>query len=305
MKLRRAWLSCVTTTIVVALTSGCALRREGLIGDTIDGGGGAVVTPGGDAGATTTATGIPCDVQTLLASRCVTCHGVNPSQGAPMSLVTYADLVAPAISNPTMTVSQMAVVRMQATVAQMPPAPAVHASAAEVAILQSWIGAGYPHGGCAGPDAGGDSGSVIDPFGVPPVCTSHTTWTGGDRGSASMNPGLACISCHATTGGEAPSFTVAGTLFPTAHEPDLCNGVSGAVTGAQVVIVGADGQSTTLTPNAAGNFSYAGAIALPFQAKVVYQGRERLMTARQTVGDCNSCHTQAGANGAPGRIILP
>jgi predicted CXXCH cytochrome family protein len=25
----------------------------------------------------------------------------------------------------------------------------------------------------------------------------------------------------------------------------------------------------------------------------------------QTTGDCNSCHTQSGANGAPGRILLP
>jgi len=29
------------------------------------------------------------------------------------------------------------------------------------------------------------------------------------------------------------------------------------------------------------------------------------MTAPQTSGDCNGCHTQTGANGAPGRITLP
>ena len=44
---------------------------------------------------------------------------------------------------------------------------------------------------------------------------------------------------------------------------------------------------------------------MPFTAKVTYQGRERAMTAPQTSGDCNGCHTQAGANGAPGRITLP
>jgi len=42
-----------------------------------------------------------------------------------------------------------------------------------------------------------------------------------------------------------------------------------------------------------------------FRAKVVYQGRERIMTVAQTIGDCNSCHTQYGANNAPGRILLP
>jgi len=279
------------------------MRRDGLAVDEIDGGG-----PGGppaDAGVTPNTTGLPCDVQALLSSRCVSCHGVIPSQGAPMSLVTYADLLAPARSNPAMTVSELAVLRMQSASAQMPPAPAVHASAAEVAVLQNWNAAGNPRGGCGAPDGGSDGGSVIDPFSVPPVCTSHSTWTGGDQGSPSMNPGLACISCHATTGGEGPSFTVAGTLFPTGHEPNLCNGVNGGVTGARIVIIGANGQTTTLTPNAVGNFSYTGAIALPFQAKVTYQGRERVMTAAQTVGDCNSCHTQSGANGAPGRIVLP
>jgi hypothetical protein len=29
------------------------------------------------------------------------------------------------------------------------------------------------------------------------------------------------------------------------------------------------------------------------------------MAAAQTVGDCNSCHTENGAQGAPGRIYLP
>jgi len=38
-------------------------------------------------------------------------------------------------------------------------------------------------------------------------------------------------------------------------------------------------------------------------------GRERVMIDKRTSGDCNACHTQAGAgvapNLAPGRIILP
>jgi len=29
------------------------------------------------------------------------------------------------------------------------------------------------------------------------------------------------------------------------------------------------------------------------------------MSALQTTGDCNGCHTEAGASGAPGRIQLP
>jgi hypothetical protein len=119
-----------------------------------------------------------------------------------------------------------------------------------------------------------------------------------------MEPGVACIACHQSSGGEAPRFAIAGTVYPTAHEPNLCDGAPGS-DGAQVVIVGANGQSTTLTPNTAGNFTYSGSISLPFQAKVVYMGRERIMTTPQTTGDCNACHTQSGTNGAPGRILLP
>ena len=36
-----------------------------------------------------------------------------------------------------------------------------------------------------------------------------------------------------------------------------------------------------------------------------YDDRVRMMVASQTAGNCNSCHTQNGANGAPGRIMAP
>jgi hypothetical protein len=295
----------VLPLVAIAITSlgsgGCSMEDSGLLPA---GGGGASARGGGGAGGTAgssggVAAGIPCDVAALLANRCVSCHGVVPTSGAPMSLVSFADLVAPARSNPAVTVATLALTRMQSATAPMPPAPAARATAAEIAALQSWNAAGDPASGCA-TDAG-----VSDPFSVPPTCTSQTSWTGGTRGSPSMNPGLACIACHATTGGEAPLFALAGTVYPTAHEPDLCNGVNGATVGAQVVIAGADGQTVTLSPNAAGNFSYQGTVALPFQAKVVFMGRERVMTTPQSSGDCNSCHTQSGASGAPGRILLP
>jgi hypothetical protein len=117
-----------------------------------------------------------------------------------------------------------------------------------------------------------------------------------------MNPGRICLACHATMNG--PSLTFAGTVYPTAHEPDLCDGAKGS-DGARIVITGADGNTLTLTPGASGNFDSATSVMLPFTAKVTYQGRTRAMTAMQTSGDCNGCHTQSGANGAPGRIVLP
>ena len=98
--------------------------------------------------------------------------------------------------------------------------------------------------------------------------------------SSTMRPGRACITCHASQE-EAPRFTIAGTLYPTGHEPNLCNGVNGT-TGARVVIVDAANRTVTLTPNAAGNFMYTGSITTPYHAKVTYQGRERIMPVAQS-----------------------
>lgn len=166
-------------------------------------------------------------------------------------------------------------------------------------------GPGSKDAGGSGPGRVDGSGqgetTVPDPFSVPPTCTSGMTWRDGK--GPMMNPGQPCIDCHRREG-DAPNFTIAGTIYPTAHEPDLCYG-TGGINGLEVVITGADGRVVTLTPNDSGNFSYEGAVMLPFHAKVVYLGRERVMAAPQTSGDCNLCHTQTGAMSAPGRILLP
>jgi hypothetical protein len=240
-------------------------------------------------------------VQAVYQTHCTSCHAAAPVNGAPMPLVTRADLTAPSFVDATMTFAQRTVVRMQSTTSPMPPPPGTPVSTTEIQTVQSWISAGYPAGTC-GADGGADAGPP-DPLGAKPTCTSGTTWTGGNQGSAVMNPGLACISCHAGNG-EAPQFTIAGTVYPTGHEPNLCNGANGT-NGARVVIVDAANRTVTLTPNAAGNFTYTGAVTTPYTAKVTYQGRERIMPVAQTSGDCNTCHTQNGTSGAPGRITLP
>jgi hypothetical protein len=112
-----------------------------------------------------------------------------------------------------------------------------------------------------------------------------------------MEPGNACQSCH---GGQ---FGFAGTVYPTAHESTSCDGTS--VSGVVVTIKGADGKTLTMAPNSVGNFYGSGNVAMPFTAVVSYNGATNAMTTPQTSGDCNSCHTQNGSNGAPGRIVLP
>lgn len=250
-------------------------------------------------------TGLPCDVTDVLAASCTKCHGSPLQEGAPYALLSYDDLARMSPKDKTVSVAQRCVTRMKDSASPMPPAPDAPATAAQIATLQAWIDAGMPKGTCGSTPAG-DAGGVTDtgpsPYDVPAKCSSGLTWFLGDKGSSMMHPGKACIACHKTHSG-APRFTAAGTVFPTAHEPDDC---ISRVSGATVVLTGADGKSVSLAVNSySGNFSYTGLLALPYKAKVVVGGKERKMSAAQTNGDCNACHTQTGTSDAPGRIIVP
>ncbi|HWA74001.1 MAG TPA: hypothetical protein VG937_16780 [Polyangiaceae bacterium] len=158
-------------------------------------------------------------------------------------------------------------------------------------------GGGKATGGAStGGSATGGTGG--DPFGGASVCTSKTTWKSGNN--QNMRPGEACIACHATNG--APDFTIAGTVFPTGHEPNDCNGKGGVT----IVITDSKGTAHNITVNSVGNFNFTGSLPTPYTAKVTTTaGASRAMLAPQTSGDCNSCHTEKGANGAPGRIVVP
>ena len=290
-----------TACFVLAMLVGCYTGdAPGLAANGDLGAGGSSVN---DAGAGNTA--LPCEVQAVFAS-CLGCHGAKPSSGTPMSLVTHADLTAPAKSNPAMTNAQISVLRMQGKPSQMPPTPSTPMTAAQIATVQAWIAGGYATGTCGGADGG------VDPYATPPTCTSNTKWTGGDRGAPEMHPGLDCISCHRSGSGTSAGdtdkiMTIAGTVFPSAHEYNDCNGSSGLSSGTKVVIVDAHG-TFELPVNDVGNF-YAlqidRALAPPYAAKVVSGTKERAMVSHQTTGACNSCHSLSGDNGAPGRIVAP
>jgi hypothetical protein len=238
---------------------------------------------------------LPCDVQTFLADHCQGCHGAQPVNGAPMSLVTYRDLTT-TNANGVM-IAQRALTRLQSAAAPMPPPPATAGTATDLSAFEAWVTAGAPPGDCT---------AAPGPFDGPPVCTSGRMWTGGDRESPLMHPGNACIACHAQRGSrggddDAPRFSIAGTVYPTGHEPNDCNGAPSAT----VEVTDATGGVTSLPVNAAGNFFTSAAIAAPFHVAVVANGKRRAMGASPPTGDCNSCHTQTGANMAPGRIALP
>jgi mono/diheme cytochrome c family protein len=256
------------------------------------GGSGARVA--GGAGVTSE---FPCAVQQLLATKCQACHKLDP----PGALLASADFRKPSKLDPSKSVATVALERIQATTnLRMPPAPLETATAAEISAFSSWV-----QGGAMPSTCGNSVPTAQSPYDTPVVCTSMKSWTGGNHNSPLMRPGGACISCHKNGGNGGPIFDVSGTIFPTPHEPNDCNGVASAA-GAQVVITGANGTAHTLKVNDAGNFYLeAGNLAYPYQAKVVYQGRERVMVAAQKSGDCNDCHTQDGRQNAPGRIFLP
>lgn len=262
----------------------------------------------GDAGARGV-DGVPCDVSMLLATSCLRCHGARPTKGAPMSLVTYDDLVAPWDEDPTRTIAEVSLERMKSRQSPMPPDGALAASA--VAVFEAWVGAGAPKASCGPAKTTADAGPPSDPVDAGPVtdggaaldasvCTSGTTWAPGSPASALMAPGKRCLGCHYVSGG--PSLTLAGTVYPTLHEPDGCNGAGGG--NVSVVIVDAAGKSHTLPVNAAGNFLRVTGLPMPYTARVVSGTKVREMRTPQTDGDCNGCHSEVPTQ-SPGRIMAP
>lgn len=266
------------------------------------------------AGGTGGVRGIPCDVDAILKAQCQSCHSNPPSGGAPMALVTHADLAAPSLVDPNKSFAQRSVDRMSASVAPMPPAPASPSSASDIAAFQAWIDAGLPAGPCADGTAGAGGTGGGDPYNTPTVCTSGQTYTFGEF--SGMRPGEACIACHKTEF-EAPKFDIAGTVYPTAHEPDDCNGANsqtgGNAVGAVVRILDVNNTQVDIPVgtelNSVGNFyRYQGsapALVAPFRATIMFDGRERSMSTPAASGDCNTCHTETGNSGAPGRLMLP
>lgn len=235
----------------------------------------------------------------MLVQYCRGCHSDPPIAGAATSLMTYEDLLAPMPGDPTTTVGEDSLARMLDTVSPMPPGALL--PSAEVEPFASWVAAGMPAEVC-------DTDGIVpdpetNPYDTPAVCTSGSMWTDGDEGSPDMTPGRACIACHSNEGDDGPRFLFAGTVYPTAHEPDDCFGVGGV----QIEIVDANGGVHTVSARDSGNFYQPGegTLALPLTARVIQGDNVLPMLTPFDTGDCNTCHTQEGKEGAPGRIILP
>ena len=87
---------------------------------------------------------IPCDVAKILFNRCRSCHGSPTNLCAPMSLVTWADLQKPAVSEPSRKVYELVAARVQDTMRPMPPALDGMVAAADKTLLVDWCKQGAP-----------------------------------------------------------------------------------------------------------------------------------------------------------------
>jgi hypothetical protein len=114
---------------------------------------------------------------------------------------------------------------------------------------------------------------------------------GDDGGEGpSMKPGSDCLSCH--TGGDAPRFTAAGTVFTG---PASTTGVAGAT----VVLTPQSGAPVTLTTNGVGNFYTSSPLTPPIDVSVTTGTGPTGMSGASS-GACGRCHQPSGAAG--GRV---
>lgn len=253
--------------------------------------------PGASKGTTVGAnSGLPCDVAQVVTDSCASCHGTTPRGGAKTSLVTIEGFQAKSDKDPSKSVGQLAVERMKDAADPMPTDKLLPAD--KVAIVETWVNAGMPRGTCEN-----ITEPPPDPFFDKVVACSSGSMSRVREG-VTMKPGQACNECHAQK--RERVYTFAGTVYPTGHEDDLCNGVNGTTAGVSIVVTDVAGATLgTIPVNSAGNFASNLRVSGAYRVKVVQNGKERAMRAMPSSGDCNSCHTKDGAEGAPGRIALP
>jgi predicted CxxxxCH...CXXCH cytochrome family protein len=233
MPMRRAqiptWLAVVAAAVLFALLAcGCS-GDEGVPEDpgTADGG------PADDAaifdgaaspgirpqGLPAKGAGFTCEVKKLLTVKCQTCHSDPPVGGALVPLVTVKHMVAWSKTEPSKTVAQVALERMQLIDAPMPPVSFNNAATAdEIQAFEAWTQANFV-GFCQGavpPNATcttchGDSTRVGGPGTDPQITVAPPRGTNGETlttqaavgahqahlGKTSLaSAPLQCADCH-------------------------------------------------------------------------------------------------------------
>ncbi len=230
---------------------------------------------------------VPCDVAALLTAQCTSCHSDPPINSSLSGLVTFADLVARSKEDPTKNEAQLSVARMQNATSPMPPASLMmRSTAADIAVLQGWIDAGYPSGKCALDAGAGDAALAI---GGANVFAGQAAFALGTESNGHHNPGQNCLSHHHN--GE---FSICGTVFDAQG-----NGLAGA----EVRVVDTSGMAHVMYSGSNGNFYLKGGttLALGGHAGARNASATALMISAPSAA-CNSCHATGGVTT---RIHLP
>jgi cytochrome c551/c552 len=158
-------LSLALPFTIAACGGGTVQNNTGGGGSGPTGGDGGSGASGGAGGAA--ASGLPCDVDEILGASCRSCHSASPKFGAPMPLVTHADLHAPLKSDPSKKVHEQVSARIHDSAKPMPPPPNPLLEEADAAALDAWVAAGAP---ASAEDCGGGGGAGGGGGGTPLSC---------------------------------------------------------------------------------------------------------------------------------------
>jgi len=137
------------TLVVLAASCSDSSSPSPVVDATIDGSDGA-----------TTALGLPCAVDAVLARNCRSCHSDPPQFGAPMPLVTWDDLQATSPKDSSAKIYQRVGVRIHDNDDPMPKAPNPRLGIADTTILDDYIATGAPRSGNSCTAPGADGGPV-------------------------------------------------------------------------------------------------------------------------------------------------
>lgn len=153
-----------------------------------------------------------CQAAAVIRESCLECHGAARKYGAPMSLLTYADLAAPGKTNPQLRVLDLMALRIHDTAKPMPPV-GFPITPQGIAVIDGWL-----------------AGGALPP--VDPTCA--TTGAAGSGGGSLAGSGAVAgadgstVGVAGTTGGTAGMTGAAGSAGTDGSSAGTSGGGAGA-----------------------------------------------------------------------------
>ena len=226
-----------------------------------------------------------CEVKALLTAKCQTCHTDPPQGGAVVPLMTVKQMLAWSKAQPTKTVAQVALERMQDPNAPMPPANFNNpATPDEIQAFEAWTQANFV-GFCQGA--------------VPPNATCTTCHGDSTRvGAAGTDPQIAVAPPHGSNGEILTSQAAVGAHQAHLTKTDLmsaplqcndCHVLPTSMSHSNGVV---DFSWGPLAKAAGANPDYNGATCTNAYCHGAFPGGRTVFAPSWTSGPmtCGSCH---------------